>query len=105
MVTGSLELGEVPRIAAVPAGNPGPEGPDKRAAAESVRGSLAPPDRMLNKDQAGLDDRELLDIGRLSPRASKRRAAACELLVIRHQGPVRSRVRRYPGAALSRRRA
>jgi RNA polymerase sigma-B factor len=50
---------------------------------------------MLKKDLAGLDDRELLDIVRLSPRPSKRRAAACELLVTRHQGLVRSCVRPY----------
>jgi RNA polymerase sigma-B factor len=50
---------------------------------------------MLKKDLAGLDDRELLGIVRLSPRASQRRAAACELLVTRHQGLVRSCVRPY----------
>jgi RNA polymerase sigma-B factor len=50
---------------------------------------------MLKKDLAGLDDRELLDIVRLSPRASQRREAACELLVTRHQGLVRSCVRPY----------
>ena len=60
-----------------------------------VRGSAAPLDGMLKKDLAGLDDRELLDIVRLSPRASERRAAACELLVSRHQGLVRSCVRPY----------
>ena len=42
-----------------------------------------------------MDDEALLDIMRLSPRASGRRAAACELLVSRHQGLVRSCVRRY----------
>ena len=61
-------------------------------------GSLAPPDRMRTKDLAGLDDRELLDIVRSLPQASQRRAAACELLVTRHQGLVRSCVRRYPGS-------
>ena len=60
-----------------------------------VQGSAAPLDGMLKKDLAGLDDRELLDIVRLSPRASERRAAACELLVSRHQGLVRSCVRPY----------
>ncbi|MGD0243931.1 MAG: sigma-70 family RNA polymerase sigma factor [Streptosporangiaceae bacterium] len=44
---------------------------------------------------AGMDDTTLLDIVRLSPRASERRAAACELLIGRHQGLVRSCVRRY----------
>jgi RNA polymerase sigma-B factor len=42
-----------------------------------------------------MDDGALLDIVRLSPRASGRRAAACELLISRHQGLVRSCVRRY----------
>ena len=50
---------------------------------------------MPKKDLAGLDDRELLDIVRLSPRASERRAAACELLVSRYQVLVRSCVRPY----------
>jgi len=69
--------------------------PGTVAVAESAPGSPAPPDRMLKTDLAGLDDRELLDIVRLSPRASQRRAAACELLVTRHQGLVRSCVRPY----------
>ena len=57
------------------------------SAAESVPGSVAPSDRMLKEDLAGLDDRALLDIVRLSPRASQRRAAACELLVSPPPGP------------------
>ena len=61
-------------------------------------GSLAPPDRLADKDLAGLDDRALLDIVRLSPRASQRRAAACEVLVNRHQGMVRFCVQRYLGS-------
>jgi RNA polymerase sigma-B factor len=65
--------------------------------AESGPGSLAPPDRMRKQDLAGLDDRALLGIIRLLPRASERRAAACELLVTRHQGLVWSCVRRYLG--------
>jgi RNA polymerase sigma-B factor len=69
--------------------------PGTVAIAESAPGSPAPPDQMLKKDLTGLDDRELLDIVRLSPRASQRRAAACELLVTRHQGLVRSCVRPY----------
>ncbi len=48
---------------------------------------------------AELDDGTLLDIMRLSPRASDRRAAACELLVSRHQDLVRSCVRRYINSA------
>jgi RNA polymerase sigma-B factor len=69
--------------------------PGTVAVAESAPGSSAPPDRMLNKDLAGLDDLELLDLVRLSSRASARRAAACEVLVTRHQGLVRSCVRQY----------
>jgi RNA polymerase sigma-B factor len=69
--------------------------PGTASAAESGPGTVAPPDRMLKKELAGLDDRALLDIVRLSPRASQRRAAACELLVSRHQGLVWSCVRQY----------
>src|ERR1700689_1681833 len=65
------------------------------SAAESGPGSVAPPDRVLREDLAGLDDGALLDIVRLSPRASQRRAGACELLVSRYQGLVWSCVRRY----------
>jgi len=65
------------------------------SAAESGPGSVAPPGRMLKKDLAGLDNRALLGIVRLSPQASERREAACELLVTRHQGLVWSCVRRY----------
>jgi DNA-directed RNA polymerase specialized sigma24 family protein len=64
------------------------------SAAESGPGSVAPLGRML-KDFAGLDNRALLGIVRLSPQASVRREAACELLVTRHQGLVWSCVRRY----------
>ena len=62
--------------------------------AESGPRSLAPPARTL-ADLAGMDDAALLGIVRLSPRASERRAAACELLVSRHQGLVWSCVRPY----------
>jgi RNA polymerase sigma-B factor len=44
---------------------------------------------------AGLDDRELLGMARSLPRASERRAAACELLVTRHRNLVRFCVARY----------
>ena len=48
------------------------------SAAESMSGSVAPPDRMLEKDLAGLDDRELLDIVRLSqPASGARQHASC----------------------------
>jgi DNA-directed RNA polymerase specialized sigma subunit len=69
--------------------------PGIASAAESVPGSVAPPDRMLDKELAGLDDQALLGLVRLSPQASERRAAPCELLVTRHQGLVRSCVRPY----------
>src|ERR1700730_4718010 len=54
----------------------------------------APAGRML-EDLGRLDDRELLRIIRSLPRASARRAAACELLVSRHRNLVRSCVQRY----------
>ena len=47
-----------------------------------------------------MDDEALLGIVRLSPRASEQRAAACELLISRHQGLVWSCVRPYCAAAL-----
>ena len=62
---------------------------------ESGPNWLAPPDRMLKKELAGLDDRALLGIVRLLPQASERWAAACELLVTRHQGLVWLSVRPY----------
>ena len=69
--------------------------PGTASAAESVPGSVAPPNRMLKEELAGLDDQALLGLVRLSPQASARRAAACELLVTRHRGLVRSCVRPY----------
>jgi len=69
--------------------------PGTVSVAESVPGSPAPPQEMFNKDLARLDDRALLGIVRLLPRASERRLAACELLVTRYQGLVWSCVRRY----------
>ena len=62
---------------------------------ESRPGCPAPLDPMLKQELARLDDQALLGIVRLSPQASERRAAACELLVTRHQGLVRSCVRPY----------
>jgi RNA polymerase sigma-B factor len=58
-------------------------------------GPPAPPDRMPTENLAELDDRVLLGMVRSLPRSSDRRAAACELLVIRYQGLVRFCVRRY----------
>jgi len=62
--------------------------------AESGPGRLASPGRAV-EDLARLDNRELLGIVRSLPRASDRRAAACDLLVTRHQRLVRSCVRPY----------
>ncbi len=62
---------------------------------ESGPSWLAPLDWMLKKDLAGLDDPALLGIVRLLPQTSERRAAACELLVTRHQGLVWFCVRPY----------
>ncbi len=50
----------------------------------------------VRQDLAGLDDAELLVIVGSQPRSSHRRMAACELLVGRYDGLVRSCVRRYP---------
>jgi len=68
--------------------------PGTVSAAESWPRSPAPAARML-EDLTVMDDEALLYIMRSSPRASERRAAACELLVSRHQGLVWSCVRRY----------
>jgi RNA polymerase sigma-B factor len=60
-------------------------------------GTLNPPvlaARML-EDLGRLDDRQLLRIVQSQPPASRRRAAACELLVSRHRNLVRSCVQRY----------
>jgi RNA polymerase sigma-B factor len=57
------------------------------SAAEPTRGDLA-----------GLDDRALLSLVQSLPLASERRAAACELLVTRYRGLVRSCVRPYRGS-------
>jgi RNA polymerase sigma-B factor len=63
--------------------------------AEPVPGSAALARPGAFSDLARLDDRALLGIIRLLPRASERRAAACEILVTRYQGLVWSCVRRY----------
>ena len=67
------------------------------SAGECVRVPPAPAGQLL-KGLAGLDDRELLGILRPLPRASALRGAACELLVSRHRGLVRSCVQRYRGS-------
>ena len=58
-------------------------------------GLPAPGGRVLDQDLAGLDERALLGIVGSLPPGSERRAAACELLVSRYHGLVRSCVRRY----------
>jgi RNA polymerase sigma-B factor len=50
------------------------------------------------EDLAGLDDRALLSLVQSLPLASQWREAACELLVIRYRGLVRSCVRPYRGS-------
>jgi RNA polymerase sigma-B factor len=56
------------------------------------------PGRPATADLAGLDDLALLSLVRTLPLASQGRAAACELLVTRYQGLVRSCVRPYRGS-------
>ena len=50
----------------------------------------AEPGRAAREDLAALDDLALLSVFQTLPPASQRRAAACELLVTRYQGLVRS---------------
>lgn len=66
----------------------------KPYASDELRDTPASPGSMAC-DLDGLDDGELLAVIRSLPRASERRAAACELLVGRHRDLVRSCVRRY----------
>jgi RNA polymerase sigma-B factor len=56
---------------------------------------LAAPIRVIKEDLAGLDDQALLSLVQSLPRATQRYAAACELLVTRYEGLVRSCVRPY----------
>ena len=65
-----------------PVGNPVPAPP-------------AAPTRAVKQELAGLDDQALLGLVQSLPRGSQRRAAACELLITRYQGLVRSCVRPY----------
>ena len=53
------------------------------------------PGWVVKEDLAGLDDQALAGLVQSLPRASQRRAAACELLVTRYQDLVRSCVRPY----------
>jgi RNA polymerase sigma-B factor len=63
--------------------------PRERAPAPAV------PAGPVLRELGGLDDLELLAIFRSMPRSSARRAAACDVLVARHAGLVRSCARRY----------
>src|ERR1700677_1475448 len=73
----------------VPGGNPVPAPPS------------ALPGRAAREGLAGLDDLGLLRLVQSLPRASARRAAACELLVCRYEGLVRSCVRPYWGGPVA----
>jgi RNA polymerase sigma-B factor len=74
-------------------------GPSGTALAGNLVPALpAAPGRAAREGLAGLDDRALLGLVRSLPRASQRRAAACELLVTRYEGLVRSCVRPYQGS-------
>jgi RNA polymerase sigma-B factor len=66
-----------------PAGNPVPAPP------------ADPSGRAAREGLAGLDDRALAVLVQSLPRGSQRRMAACELLVSRYEGLVRSCVRPY----------
>ena len=76
-------------LGAVPAGNPVPA-PPPALSGRAVREGLA-----------GLGDLALVGLVQSLPRASARRMAACELLVSRYEGLVRSCVRRYVRSPVS----
>jgi RNA polymerase sigma-B factor len=64
-------------------------------AGDCVPAPPAAPARAVKVELAGLDDRALLGLVQSLPQASQRRTVACELLVTRYQGLVRSCVRPY----------
>jgi RNA polymerase sigma-B factor len=64
------------------------------AIAPAAPAPVHPPGSAL-RELAGLDDLELLEIFRSLPLGSERRAAACDVLVARYRGLVRSCARRY----------
>jgi RNA polymerase sigma-B factor len=66
-------------------------------AANPVRAPSVAPGWTVKEELAGLADHALLALVQSLPQASPRRAAACELLVTRYQGLVRSCVRPYWG--------
>jgi RNA polymerase sigma-B factor len=73
----------------VPAGNPVPALPSARSG------------RAVREGLAGLDDLALVRLVQSLPRGSQRRVAACELLVSRYEGLVRSCVRPYVRSPVS----
>jgi RNA polymerase sigma-B factor len=66
-------------------------------AADLVPAPPVAPTLAVKEELAGLGDHALLGLVQSLPQASQRRAAACELLVSRYQGLVRSCVRPYWG--------
>ena len=73
-------------------------GPGARPALPDLPGAEQKPGgpgQASARDLAGLADRDLLRVVRAQPRGSAAREAACEALVARHRGLVRSCVRRY----------
>jgi RNA polymerase sigma-B factor len=71
---------------------------EKVPAGNLVPAPPAAPDRAVRENLAGLDDRALLSRFQSLPQDSQSRAAACELLVARYRGLVRSCVRPYRGS-------
>jgi RNA polymerase sigma-B factor len=67
----------------------------KASARDAAHLSVLAPAGATLRDLAEYDDCDLLRIIKSAPRASERRAAACELLVSRHRNLVRSCVQRY----------
>jgi RNA polymerase sigma-B factor len=67
----------------------------KKASGSQPAAEPPTPETRILHDLATLEDRELLGIVRAQPRDSRRRAAACELLVSRHRNLVWSCVQRY----------
>jgi RNA polymerase sigma-B factor len=72
------------------------EEPVMRVTAWTVPAEVLPvPAGRLRQDLEGLENGKLLVIVRSLPRGNRRREAACDVLVSRHSGLVRSCVRRY----------
>ena len=69
--------------------------PGMVSAGDPVPAPPAAPGRTVKENLAGLDDQALLVLLQSLPRGGQQRAEACELLVARYQGLVRSCVRPY----------